>query len=145
MLGSKELIPGSAQWYEASNASVPNSQHYKHKCWICDDHVLSVIFWSRKYAFRLNPVFTSASGNGKEAELIRFEIDRIPAGMFESEEGKLDPGLGHTDGSLTYEEMENKVPYLAGSFTGWRYMKMKNVFDLCTECDTDYTEPYERC
>jgi len=27
-------------------------------------------------------------------------------------------------GNLPYEELEDKIPYLAGSFSGWRYKKM---------------------
>jgi hypothetical protein len=59
MLGHKSLQPGSAQWYESSNAAIPNAQHYKHQCWLCDGHVYGVIFWSRKDGFRLGPLFTS--------------------------------------------------------------------------------------
>ena len=32
-----------------------------------------------------------------------------------------EPGLGFVDGNLSYDELQDKVPYLAGSFTGWRY------------------------
>jgi hypothetical protein len=28
------------------------------------------------------------------------------------------------NGNLPYEKLEEKVPYLTGSFTGWRYKKM---------------------
>jgi hypothetical protein len=30
-------------------------------------------------------------------------------------------GLGHAEGAVPYDELEDRVPYLAGSFTGWRY------------------------
>jgi len=67
--------------------------------------------------------------------------------MFENpESGEFDdPGLGHTNGTLAYDDMEDQVPYLSGSFTGWRYLKMRSVFDLCTNDDKDYSEPFERC
>lgn len=35
--------------------------------------------------------------------------------------GDLGPGLGHADGTVDYDELEDRVPYLSGSFTGWRY------------------------
>lgn len=71
MIGNRNIAPGSGQWYEASNTSVPNSQHPKHKCWLCEGHVFSVIFWCRKFAFRLKPIFSSESGEGGEVEKIR--------------------------------------------------------------------------
>jgi hypothetical protein len=29
--------------------------------------------------------------------------------------------LGYVNGSLPYEMLENEIPYLASTFTGWRY------------------------
>jgi hypothetical protein len=74
---------------------------------------MSVIFWSPRYAFKLKPIYSQESGVGEECETIRYEIDKIPSGMFDtpdSEEGKqnpLDPGLGYVDGTISYEEMED--------------------------------------
>ena len=42
-------------------------------------------------------------------------------GILEEKELDLGPGLGHVDGSASYDELEDKVPYICGSFTGWRY------------------------
>ena len=83
MLGWKHLVPGSGQWYEASHSVVSNITHPKNKCWICEGHIFSVIFWSPKYAIRLKPIFSSVKGQGKEAELIKFEIEKLPAGLIE--------------------------------------------------------------
>jgi hypothetical protein len=83
MLGWKHLVPGSGQWYESSHSVVSNTNHHKNKCWICEGHIFSVIFWSPKYAFRLKPIFSSIRGKGKEAEQIKFEIEKFPHGLIE--------------------------------------------------------------
>ena len=57
-----------------------NFSHGKNKCWVCEGHVLSWIFWSRKYAFCLKPLFTT----GKETEKIKYELEKLPAGMIET-------------------------------------------------------------
>jgi hypothetical protein len=88
------MMPGSGQWYESSNNKIPSGDHYKHNCWICDCHVFSLIFWSRGRALRINPIF-----KGEEAEPLRWEIDKIPSEEFEH------PGLGHVNGSLSYDEL----------------------------------------
>jgi hypothetical protein len=46
---------------------------------VCEGAVFSIIFWSRRYAYKLTPLFHS--GDGDEAEKIRFEIDRFPGGL----------------------------------------------------------------
>ena len=84
MLGMKDLMPGSGQWYESSDISVPNSQHYKHDCWVCEGHVYSCLFWSKKHAFQIGPLFTSSGGRGKEAELIKSAVDKFPSGFVET-------------------------------------------------------------
>ena len=30
----------------------------------------------------------------------------------------------YTNGNLKYSALEDQIPYLCASFTGWRYMKM---------------------
>jgi hypothetical protein len=49
-----------------------------------------------------------------------------------------DPGLGFANGTLPYDELDDRRPYIAGSFTGWRYQKMRSVFEICSEFDKDY-------
>ena len=65
-------MPGSGQWYEASNEAVPNKHHSKCECWICAAHIYSVLLWSRGKAYVMNPVMTP-----EEAEGLRYEIDKI--------------------------------------------------------------------
>jgi len=89
------------------------------------------LFWSRGLAYKLTPIF-----NGETAETIRYEIDRVEVE---------DPGLGHTKGSVSYEELTEREPYLAGSFTGWRYKKMIPLQDFSRGHDKDYKEPFEHC
>ena len=50
----------------------------------------------------------------------------------------LDPGLGFANGTLSYDELDDRVPYISGTFTGWRYQKMRPVFEICSEYDKDY-------
>jgi hypothetical protein len=88
------------------------------------------------------------SGEGDEAEKIRFEIDKFPGGLVEPTEAEgtdpvFEPGLGFDDGTATYKNLENKVPYLTGSFTGWRYKKMRPLFDVLTELDEDYMPAFD--
>ena len=40
---------------------------------------------------------------------------------------------------MKYSEFDDRVPYLAGSFTGWRYMKMIDLEELNRSKD-----PYPR-
>ena len=89
-------MPGTGQWYQSSNSTIPILKHYKNSCWLCEGHIYSIIFWSRGRAYRLNPIF-----RGKETDPIRWEVDNI------SEEDKLDPGLGFINGALSYAEMDD--------------------------------------
>ena len=52
-----------------------------------------------------------------------------------------DPGLGYANGSLPYDELDDKTPYLCASFTGWRYRKMRLLCDWTREMDPDPPEP----
>lgn len=65
----------------------------------------------------MNPILSST-----DAERVRYEIDKIP------EDFK--PELGFTNGSLPYEQLDDKIPYIAGSFTGWHYKKMIPLHDF---------------
>ena len=65
--------------------------------------------------YKLNPVI-----NKDKTEEIRFEIDR----EFGAEE---DQDLLHVNGNLKYSALDNQVPYICGSFTGWRYRKMLSL------------------
>ena len=59
-------------------------------------------------------------------------------------ETTLEPGIGFANGSAPYDELEDQVPYLAGSMNGWRYQKMKTVFDYCNKLDGySFREPFE--
>ena len=101
-------------------------------------------------------MFTSSGGRGTQAEQIKEAIDKFPGGLVETvtktttakgstTSTKLGPGIDHVDGTVPYHELEDRVPYVAASFTGWRYKKMKRVFDVCTNMNKDYVEAFERC
>lgn len=51
-----------------------------------------------------------------------------------------DPGLGY-EKVLTYRELEDRVPYLVGSFTGWRYKKMIKLSEFTKMNDKQYVDP----
>ena len=112
MLGHKEDIPGSGQWYESSKNAVACKPHYKNECWFCEGHVYSIIFWSKGMCYKLNPILPK-----DKTEQIRYEIDS-DFGPSEDED------IMYTNGNLKYSALEDQVPYLCASFTGWRYMKM---------------------
>jgi len=106
-------------------------------------------------------LFTSNSGKGKEAERIKNEIEKYEGGKVETvyktttvdeegvetvhEERKMEPGLGHVNGAVSYDELDDGVPYLAGSFTGWRYKKMERVHDICKSMNPEYVDTFTRC
>ena len=129
-LGHKEEIPGSGMWFESS-AMVPYRPHNKHDCWSCEGHVYSVIFWSKGMAYKLDPIF-----NKQHSEIVRYEID-LEFGQDEDAE------FVHCNGGLAYEDLDDRIPYLCGSFTGWRYIKMHSLGDFCREHDTKLETPFE--
>jgi len=53
---------------------------------VCEGHVFSIIFWSRKYAYKLTPLFHS--GEGDEAEKIKFEIEKFPCGLVQRKDSE---------------------------------------------------------
>lgn len=131
VLGFKKQMLGSGQWYESSILAVPLKKHYKNECWICEKQIYSVLMWSRGRAFVLNPILPS-----DKSEKLRFEIDA--ESIYDEE-----PGLGHVKGNLSYEELQNKIPYIAGSFTGWRYKQMIPLHQFAMDIDHDYKDPIE--
>jgi hypothetical protein len=95
--------------------------HPKNKCFICDNSVFSLIFWDRKHAFKLNPVFTNHT-DSNALETIRYQVEKLPAGMFpvddrnsetnkekgtKTDKARYDPGLGYDNGVLDYDELED--------------------------------------
>lgn len=96
-----------------------------------------MILWSRGRAFLLNPVF-----NKEQQGKLVYEIDFIQSVDMEEDQ---DPGLGHVNGNLTYDELDNKIPYIAGSFTGWRYKKMQPLHEFNRGMDKDCKDPFEMC
>ena len=123
-------MPGSGMWYESSKL-IPFNPHYKSNCWICDRHVFSIIFWSKGMAYKLDPILDK-----QQSEIIRFEIDR----NFGKDEDK---DLYYVNGNLSYDDQEDRVPYLCGSFTGWRYLKMISLEDKCRSLDEELKSPFE--
>jgi len=112
MLGHRVEQPGSGQWYESSKNAVAYKPHYKNECWICEGHIFSVIFWSKGMCYKLKPILSRE----KTIEIM-FEVDRNFEGQDASDNM-------YTDASVKYSALENQVPMLCGSFTGWRYKKM---------------------
>ena len=69
-------------------------------------------------AFKLNPVLDK-----EKTDEIRFEIDR--------DLGEEDPmELIYENTNVKYRNLKNQVPYICGSFTGWRYRKMTSLEDF---------------
>ena len=52
-------------------------------------------------------------------------------------------GIAFTDTSVGYSKLENQVPYLAGTFNGWRYQKMFNLEEFNTVRDEEPPDPFE--
>jgi hypothetical protein len=44
ILGHKNDVPGSGQWRQLTKVN--------EKCWVCQDHVYSLIFWSKKIGWQ---------------------------------------------------------------------------------------------
>jgi len=45
------------------------------------------------------------------------------------------PGIGFVRGDLPYDQLEEKLPYLAASFTGWRYKQMIPLHEFTKSLD----------
>ena len=102
-------------WYmETVDSAVAYSPHHHTNCWICEKHAYTIIFWSKGMAYKLDPVL-----NKEQTELLRYEIDKD----FSEEQNR----QNFVNGNLKYSQLDDQVPYLAGSFTGWRYLKMYNL------------------
>ena len=67
---------------------------------------------------------------------MRYEIDRD----FGQDE---DADLIHCNGGLEYEQLDDQIPYLCGSFTGWRYIKMQSLEEFNKKHDQDLRTPFE--
>ena len=46
-------------------------------------------------------------------------------------------GLGFVKGNLPYSELADKIPFVTGSFTGWRYKPMVRLDDFCKYLDSN--------
>jgi len=55
----------------------------------------------------------------------------------------MDPGIGYVNANLSFEELEDQVPYLTGSFNGWRYKKMRPLHEWTRELDVDIEDPLD--
>ena len=130
-MGHKDDIPGSGQWYEASEIASGYKPHYKSDCWLTNNHVYSIIFWSRSMAFKLNPIFDK-----EQTEIVRFEVDRDFGEQDEKD-------LFFCNGGVKYSQLENQVPYICGSFTGWRYRKMFNLEDFNRRLEVEKVSPFD--
>ncbi len=51
--------------------------------------------------------------------------------------------MGHVAGNLSYSELADRVPYITGSFTGWKYKQMTLLSEFCKTLDTNYKDPLE--
>ena len=83
-------------------------------------------------AYKLNPVLSK-----DKTEEIRYEIDR--------EFGPQDINdLVHENTNVKYRDLANQVPFICGSFTGWRYRKMISLEEFNMSLDQeDPVDPFE--
>ncbi len=81
-------------------------------------------------AYKLNPILTK----GKTEE-IRWEIDR----EFGEQEDK---DIVYENTNIKYSHQENQVPFVCGSFTGWRYRKMTLLEDFNRKYE-EYVDPFD--
>ena len=44
VLGHKHDVPGSGQWRQLTELN--------EKCWVCQDHIYTLIFWSRRIGWQ---------------------------------------------------------------------------------------------
>ena len=76
-------------------------------------------------AYKLNPVL------GKEkTDEIRYEIDR----EFGPDEIN---DLIYENTNLKYKKLDDQVPFICGSFTGWRYRRMISLEQFNRELDPE--------
>ena len=62
--------------------------------------------------YKLNPILSK-----DKTEEIRYEVDRD---FIENETNE----LVYENTDVKYSQLDNQVPFICGSFTGWRYRRM---------------------
>ena len=82
-------------------------------------------------AYKLDPIL-----NKDQSEILRYEVD---LDFGESEESD----LLHCNGNKEYKKLDDRIPYLCGSFTGWRYLKMHSLEEFNRKHDLDLKTPFE--
>jgi hypothetical protein len=136
---------GSGQWYEASKTAVHAPRHPKYDCWMCAKHNFSLLLWSRGKAYTLKP-FVDENIADQIRKVIDNEVPHLLPPREPDEENPydpLDPGLGFAKGNVPYEELENRIPYITGSFTGWRYRKMLPLHEYIQLIDKEFMDPID--
>ena len=62
--------------------------------------------------YKMNPVLSA-----DQTEVIRYEVDKDFGPQDQND-------LMYCNANLSYDNLEEQVPYLCGTFTGWRYRRM---------------------
>ena len=81
--------------------------------------------------YKLNPILSK-----DKTDEIRFEIDRD----FGEQEEK---DAMYENTNLKYSKLENQVPFVCGSFTGWRYRRMIPLEDFNRSYDEEQEDPFD--
>jgi hypothetical protein len=76
--------------------------------------------------------------SASDAEIFQLQIDKV-----DMDNTNDDPGIGFVQGNVNYDKLEDKIPYITGSFTGWRYRKMIRLDQFTREIDKEFLEPIE--
>lgn len=87
------------------------------KCWICDRHHYAIVFWSPDIAAQTQEL-----------------------GMNQEDRERLVEDVEKLNQDITSEDLDG--PAIAGSFTGWRFQPMMQIYDLCDAIDSTFKKPY---
>lgn len=114
-------MPGSGQWRQIGSM--------KQKCWICQDAIYSLIFWSKEIGWN-----ASKDIDDKVEENMIKKVEELQTKM-EKEE---------TIDHINQYSVKNGTPYsspdhpiIQGPFTNWHPMKMMKVEELALCYDKD--------
>ncbi|TNV87178.1 hypothetical protein FGO68_gene2179 [Halteria grandinella] len=87
------------------------------KCWICDRHHYGILFWSPDIASQTQEIGISESDRQRLIADVEQLNQNVP---------------NELDG-----------PVIAGSFTGWQFHPLMQIYDLCDRIDTNFKRPFE--
>ena len=116
-MGHKNEMPGLAQW------RVRDRDYSKQSCWICDQEIYCLIFWSKTIG-KKEEVQVSNPVKERLVEQILEQSPTIDPINVHFPKGKIEPRFARLF-SFYLEDTER--PLICGEFTAWEPVRMVRV------------------